>query len=132
MMVLCENRWQANVTIRIRCKKDKALCGYHGWHDGYLAANVSDNSQLDEHLLSGLNPNGVPRALKGSICPIKYNSFEDLDKLLDHDIGILKMEVVRSEQPLPGYLEKIRDICDERSIVLIFDECTSGFREAYG
>ena len=91
---------------RAFCKKDKvAICGYHGWHDWYLAANVSDNSQLDEHLLSGLNPNGVPRALKGSICPIKYNSFEDLDKLLDHDIGILKMEVVRSEQPLPGYLE---------------------------
>ena len=57
-------------------------------------------------------------------------SFEDLDKLLDHDIGILKMEVVRSEQPLPN--GKIGDICDERSIVLIFDECTSGFREAYG
>tara|TARA_B100000674_G_scaffold62902_1_gene43591 strand:+ start:14514 stop:15833 length:1320 start_codon:yes stop_codon:yes gene_type:complete len=118
---------------RAFCKKDKvAICGYHGWHDWYLAANISDSSQLDEHLLSGLNPSGVPKALKGSICPLKYNSFEDLDKLLDPDIGILKMEVVRSEQPLPGYLEKIRDICDEKSIILIFDECTSGFREAYG
>ena len=132
----CEDRWRGQCISHQNCRafaKDKvAICGYHGWHDWYLAANVSDNSQLDEHLLSGLNPSGVPKALKGSVCPLKYNSFEDLDKLLDPDIGILKMEVVRSEQPLPGYLEKIRDICDEKSIVLIFDECTSGFREAYG
>ena len=37
-----------------------AICGYHGWHDWYLATNLSNISGLDEHLLQGLDPNGVP------------------------------------------------------------------------
>ena len=42
-------------------KQKVAICGYHGWHDWYLSVNLSDNSQLDGHLLPGLQPNGVLR-----------------------------------------------------------------------
>ena len=42
------------------------------------------------------------------------------------------MEVSRNEPPLPGYLEKVRELTYRNGIVLIFDECTSGFRETYG
>ena len=48
------------------------------------------------------------------------------------DIAAVKMEVVRSSLPLKGYLEEIKDICEEKKILLIFDECTSGFREFFG
>ena len=45
--------------------KDKvAICGYHGWHDWYLATNLKTEDGLDQHLLSGLTPNGVPKSLK--------------------------------------------------------------------
>ena len=44
-----------------------AICGYHGWHDWYLATNLQNSSGLEEHLLPGLEPNGVPRALAGTV-----------------------------------------------------------------
>ena len=114
-------------------KEKVAICGYHGWHDWYLAANLGDESSLDGHLLPGLEPKGVPRKLKGTVLPFAYNDFESLEKLVqDHDIGIIKMEVSRSIAPKKGFLESIRKLATEHNIILIFDECTSGFRETFG
>jgi glutamate-1-semialdehyde 2,1-aminomutase len=114
-------------------RSEVVICGYHGWHDWYLSANLSTNSALNDHLLPGLDTVGVPKELAGLTHAIKYNSFEDL-KILDQNksIGILIMEVMRSELPAPGYLEAIRDKCTKNNIILIFDECTSGFRETFG
>ena len=110
-----------------------AVCGYHGWHDWYLAANLSSNKNLDNHLLPGLKANGVPRELKNSIYTFEYNKFDELKKLVfDKKIGIIKMEVSRSEPPKNDYLLKVRKLCNQNNIILIFDECTSGFRETYG
>ena len=114
--------------------KDKvAICGYHGWHDWYLAANLNSNSSLDGHLLPGLNTSGVPKDLQGSILPFRYNRIEELEKLVqEHEIGVIKMEVIRNEEPQNQFLEKVRELATKNNIVLIFDECTSGFRESYG
>ena len=114
--------------------KDKvAFCGYHGWHDWYLAANISTEDTLASHLLDGLGSRGVPKNLQNSVIPLRYNNFDDLSVLMDdNEIGVVKLEPTRSCLPAPGYLEKIREICDIKDIVLIFDECTSGFRQAYG
>ncbi len=125
------------VAIRIAraaSRRDKvAVCGYHGWHDWYLSANLGSNKSLDGHLLPGLDPNGVPRDLKGTVFPFKYNDFTGLEKLiLKENIGVIKMEVVRNAGPEDNFLQKIREICSEKNIVLVFDECTSGFRETFG
>ena len=114
--------------------RDKvAICGYHGWHDWYLSANLGDEDGLDGHHLPGLEPNGVPRGLKGTVFPFSYNHFDELETIVNqHDIGVIKMEVLRNVQPEPNFLSKVRRLADERGIVLIFDECTSGFRETYG
>ncbi len=114
--------------------KDKiAICGYHGWHDWYLSANLSEKDGLDGHLLPGLSPNGIPKNLAGTTIPFKYNDFNSLIKIIDsNDIGIIKMEVSRSDKPKDGFLEKVRDLANQKNIILIFDECTSGFREAFG
>jgi len=114
--------------------KDKvAVCGYHGWHDWYLAANLNDDDSLDGHLLPGLDPKGVPRHLKNSILTFDYNNFDQLSRLVqDHEIGVIKMEVQRSEPPKDQFLEKVRKLATDKNIVLIFDECTSGFRETFG
>lgn len=110
-----------------------AICGYHGWHDWYLAANLGDAAGLDGHLLPGLDPAGVPRDLAGSVFPFAYNDLEALKSLVtDQKIGVIKMEVSRSADPAPGFLQAVRDIADAHGIVLIFDECTSGFRQAFG
>lgn len=114
--------------------KDKvAICGYHGWHDWYLSANLGDDKHLDGHLLPGLEPNGVPRDLRGTVLPFNYNNYAQLEALVnEHDIGVIKMEVVRNKGPEDNFLHKVRKLATDRGIVLIFDECTSGFRETFG
>ncbi|ALP53206.1 glutamate-1-semialdehyde aminotransferase [Candidatus Tenderia electrophaga] len=114
--------------------RDKvAICGYHGWHDWYLSANLSDDKNLDGHLLPGLEPKGVPRDLKGSVLPFSYNNFEQLEELvINNDIGVIKMEVIRNQEPKDDFLHKVRKLATDNGVVLIFDECTSGFRETFG
>ena len=138
MVRLARTGGEANaIAIRIARaasgKEKVAVCGYHGWHDWYLSANLADDHNLDGHLLPGLEPRGVPRNLKGTVFPFRYNQYEELENLVKREnIGIVKMEVQRNEAPHPGYLQKIRKLCSDRGIVLIFDECTSGFRETFG
>jgi glutamate-1-semialdehyde 2,1-aminomutase len=110
-----------------------AFCGYHGWHDWYLAANLGDQGALAGHLLPGLEPNGVPTHLRETIYPFSYNCFDELEALAAaQDIGVIMMEVSRNERPRDGFLEKVRALASRKGIVLIFDECTSGFRESLG
>jgi len=119
---------------RAATRKEKvAICGYHGWHDWYLSANLGDDKSLDGHLLPGLEPQGVPRNLRGTVFPFTYNNYSQLEELVKtHDIGVIKMEVMRNQGPEDNFLQKVRKLATDRRIVLIFDECTSGFRETYG
>jgi glutamate-1-semialdehyde 2,1-aminomutase len=114
-------------------KSAVAFCGYHGWHDWYLSANLSEDSALDGHLLPGLLPAGVPRGLAGTARPFEYNDLEGLQKIMDaDDVGVIFMEVRRGSEPNPGFLEGVRELATKKNAVLIFDECTSGFRKTFG
>ena len=114
-------------------KDSIAICGYHGWHDWYLATNLTSKSRLKEHLLAGLDPKGVPNVLRDTVHPFSYNNIDQLKNIIKNNkLAAIKMEVQRDEPPSDGFLESIRSICDKEGIVLIFDECTSGFRETYG
>lgn len=115
--------------------KDKvAICGYHGWHDWYLSANLAEDDGLDGHLLPGLDPAGVPKYLRGSVIPFNYNNLDELRSIIANnpDLGVVKMEVSRNMGPEPDYLEGVRELCNQHGLVLVFDECTSGFRETFG
>lgn len=114
-------------------KDGVALCGYHGWHDWYLASNLGDESKLAGHLLPGLSPNGVPKSLRGSVFTFNYNKLDELEALIrKEEIGVIKMEVSRNYDPDPGFLVSVRKLADQHNIILVFDECTSGFRQAFG
>ena len=138
MVRLARTGGEANaIAIRIaRAASGKdgvAICGYHGWHDWYLSANHNQNDKLSNHLLSGLNPDGVPKNLKNTVFPFMYNDIEELHSIVnENDIGVIKMEVVRNYGPENDFLKNIRKLCDQKGIVLVFDECTSGFRETFG
>ena len=116
--------------------KDKiAICGYHGWHDWYLSTNLNNDKNLDGHLLPGLQTDGVPRGLIGTTLPFNYNDIDQLEALIKDnkdEIAAIKMEVSRNEGPEDNFLQKVRDLATENNIILIFDECTSGFRETFG
>ena len=138
MVRLARSGGEANaVAVRIAraaAGRDKvAICGYHGWHDWYLAANLGDEENLAGHLLPGLEPRGVPQNLRGSVLPFSYNNFGELEELVrSHDVGVIKMEVSRTSEPARNFLTNVRKLADEKNIVLIFDECTSGFRQTFG
>lgn len=119
---------------RAATQKDNiAICGYHGWTDWYLSANLQSKNNLNSHHLKGLEPLGVPNKLKNTVFPFNYNDYEGLKKIIDrHDIAAVKMEVARNIEPNNNFLKKIRELTSKKGIVLIFDECTSGFRRAYG
>ncbi|OGJ62779.1 aminotransferase class III [Candidatus Peribacteria bacterium RIFCSPHIGHO2_02_FULL_53_20] len=122
--------------VRAATRKEViAFCGYHGWHDWYLSANLADDRTLDGHLLPGLHPLGVPRGLKGTTFPFRYNHLEELEaivKLHGNNLAAIIMEPFRSKYPDPGFLESIRAIASKTGAVLVFDEVTSGFRVCPG
>lgn len=127
----------SSIAVRIArsySRKDNiAICGYHGWHDWYLASNLKNKESLNSHLLKGLYTSGVPKKLKNTVFSFNYNDFDQLTKIIKkHNIGTIKMEVMRNVIPKNNFLLKVRDISNKNNIVLIFDECTSGFREFYG
>jgi len=138
MVKLARSGGEANaIAVRIAraaTGKDKiAICGYHGWHDWYLSANLTTTNSLSGHLLPGLDPKGVPLSLKDTTFPFNYNNYEELENLvLKHDIGIVKMEVTRNKGPENDFLKKVRKLTEDRGIILIFDECTTGFRQTLG
>lgn len=112
-----------------------AFCGYHGWHDWYLAANLSADDALDGHLLPGLLPAGVPRGLMGTVAPFAFNDLEDLTRIVAVNrgaLGAIVLEPVRSSEPTPAFVAGVRRIADECGAVLIVDEVTAGFRLGAG
>jgi glutamate-1-semialdehyde aminotransferase len=116
--------------------RDKVLfCGYHGWHDWYLAANLDEEASLNAHLFPGIEPVGVPKALQGTAIPFPYGDLQALaDRLDQHkgEIGAVIMEPVRSELPPDGYLTGVAALAKEHAAVLIFDEVSCGFRISLG
>ncbi len=113
-------------------KNNIALCGYHGWHDWYLAANLGSEEALDDMLLPGLSTKGVSKNLRGSTRTFQYGSIQGLLDCIDTDTACVIMEPCRNSQPDISFLLAVRKLCTERGIVLILDECSSGFRENYG
>ncbi|WP_397570278.1 aminotransferase class III-fold pyridoxal phosphate-dependent enzyme [Schlesneria sp. T3-172] len=124
---------------RAATSRDKiAFCGYHGWSDWYLAANVTPggpNDGLGAHLLPGLAPNGVPRGLAGTALPFTYNRLDELEDLVrkhGDQLAAVVMEPTRSHDPAPGFLEGVRDLCHRCGAALVFDEISSGWRMHLG
>ena len=124
-----------SVAVRIgRAKtgKDTVLfCGYHGWHDWYLAANLADDKAIDGHLLPGLDPAGVPKALRGTAYPFAYNDtmgFLDLIDKHKNSIGVIVLESIRNYQPEREFVDTIRQVTIDLGAVLVFDEITAGWR----
>jgi glutamate-1-semialdehyde aminotransferase len=117
---------------RAYSKKDIVLfCGYHGWHDWYLSANLSSDKALDGHLLLGLNPLGVPRKLKGTAYPFNYNDTKGFLELINkykNKVGVVVLESIRSQYPEKSFIQTIRDVTERLKIVLVIDEITAGFR----
>lgn len=128
-----------NIAIRIARaytgKSRVAFCGYHGWHDWYISANLADDSRLDEQLLPGLKPAGVPRELINTSLPFMYNDVASLEALVDkygESFAAIIMEPQRGTVPTQEFLQGVKAVARRIGAVLLFDEVTSGFRVNIG
>lgn len=108
-----------------------AFCGYHGWSDWYIAANVGTENALGEHLISGLSPVGVPKSLKGTAFPFRFNKIEELKGIVDlhgKELAAIVLEPIRDTPPTADFVAAVRNFADRCGAVLIVDEISSGFR----
>lgn len=116
--------------------KDKiAFCGYHGWSDWYLSANLADDKNLDGHLLPGLEPRGVPRGLKGTLFPFHFNHIEELEEIValhGKELGVIVLEPMKNAEPKNDFLKKVRALADKTGAILVFDEVSIGWKMNFG
>ena len=116
-------------------KNHIAFCGYHGWHDWYLSANLGDSANLNNQLLPGLDTKGVPSQLRNTSHPFYYNNIESFNRVINEwgeNLGVIIMEPRRGIAPAKGFLEHIRKTATDKNIVLVYDEVTSAFHNNLG
>jgi len=99
--------------------KNKILCcGYHGWHDWYIAVTARNH--------------GIPEAVQAISYTFNYNDIDSVKNSLDDDVAAVILEPVVFAEPKNNFLNKLADLCKEKNVVLIFDEMWTGFRMALG
>lgn len=99
--------------------KEKILCcGYHGWHDWYIS--VTDKNF------------GIPKSVENLSFTFNYNDIQSVKDSIDPDVAAIILEPYVFEAPKDNFLQELRKLCDEKGILLIFDEMWSGFRIALG
>jgi len=92
-----------------------AFCGYHGWHDWYIGTTTRSK--------------GVPAAVSALSHGFVYNDIDSLKQIFtEHAVAAVVMEPIGVEEPRPGFLQAIRELCTENGSVLIYDEIVTGFR----
>ena len=127
------------VAVRIArayTKREKILfCGYHGWHDWYLSANLKNSKTLGYHLLPGISTYGIPKNLKNSVVPFRFNNFDDLNKVVKKhavNAAAIIIEPAREKLVDKKFLKELKRISNKNKCILIFDEITSGWRLTNG
>ena len=114
-------------------KDNIAICGYHGWHDWYLSANLSNKKNLNNHLLKNLKPLGIPKQLKNLSVSFDFDNFDKLYKLSKaHKLAAVVIEPARFKYLSKSFVNKINNLCEKENICLIVDEITTGWREGLG
>lgn len=126
-----------SIAIRIARAKNKhskiAFSGYHGWQDWYIAANLDNKKNLNNHLLKDLIPLGIPKELKKTILPFKFNDFEQIKSLAKkNSLSAIVIECGRYNYLSKDFINKINKLCKKKNICLIVDEITTGWRETNG
>ena len=107
---------------------------YHGHSDTFLV-------QAGSGLATGGLPasSGVPEAVTANTISLPYNNLETVDACMKsggRNIAAIIVEPIAANMgvvpPVPGFLQKLRELCNFHGCLLIFDEVITGFRIAPG
>jgi glutamate-1-semialdehyde 2,1-aminomutase len=112
---------------------------YHGWLDNVLGGVVDEDpvgrpfakpDPTGYHATLGQDPDTIKQSFK-----LPWNDVTVLEDCLSHygdEVAMILMEPIALNaacaMPRPGYLERVRELCDRHGIVLCFDEVQTGFR----
>jgi len=115
---------------------------YHGMADYFMFSTASANPAALGSKRSPINvqaTSGIPKGINQYVINLPFNDFERLEETIEAqwgDIAAIFVEPMLGNaagiMPKPGYLEKMRELCDKYGIVLVFDEVKTGFRIANG
>ena len=107
---------------------------YHGHVDSLLVKAGSGALTLGVP-----NSPGIPASLAEHTLTLTYNDIDevrDTFRQMGDQIAAIIVEPVAGNMncipPVPGFLEALREVCDEHGTVLIFDEVMTGFRVSLG
>lgn len=115
----CDVTTAAVRVARAFTKRDRVVCcGYHGWHDWYIS--VTDRNA------------GIPQATADLVCTFQYNDVASVLEAVDEETACVILEPMVFEEPRDGFLSELRRICDDKGVLLVFDEMWTGFRLALG
>ena len=98
-----------------------AVCGYHGWHDWYIGTTARNL--------------GVPKSVQDLSSKFIFNDLDSLEHLFKTDpngFAAVILEPTGACEPEDGFLERVRELCDQYGVVLVFDEIVTGFRVDMG
>jgi glutamate-1-semialdehyde aminotransferase/spore coat polysaccharide biosynthesis protein SpsF (cytidylyltransferase family) len=98
-----------------------ATCGYHGWHDWYIATTTRNK--------------GIPAAVGALSHAFAYNDLEACENLFARypgEFACVILEPVVATAPAPGFLEGLRALTRKHGALLVFDEVVTGFRIGLG
>ena len=115
---------------------------YHGMADYFMFSTASSSPGSLGSKRSPVNvpaTSGIPKGINEYVMNLPFNDFERLEETIDAkwgDIAAIFIEPILGNAagilPKPGFLEKIRELCDKYGIVMVFDEVKTGFRIANG
>jgi glutamate-1-semialdehyde 2,1-aminomutase len=114
---------------------------YHGHHDAVMFSVVPNADVIGGRDAPASTPlsRGIPADTARHTAVVAFNDADALGRLLDQrgdEIACLIMEPIMMNvgivTPQPGYLERVKELCARRGVVLIFDEVKSGATVAYG
>lgn len=107
---------------------------YHGHADSLLVKAGSGALTLGEPSSAG-----VPKAIAEHTITLRYNDMESVKQCfaeIGDQVACIIVEPVAGNMncipPIPGFLEGLREVCDQYGSLLIFDEVMTGFRVALG
>lgn len=98
-----------------------AACGYHGWQDWYIGTTARNR--------------GVPQSTRDLSHTWIYNDLDSLARLFQeypNKVAAVILEPMNVADPLPGFLESVKELTHRHGALLIFDETVTGFRCAIG
>jgi glutamate-1-semialdehyde 2,1-aminomutase len=112
---------------------------YHGWLDNVFGGGVDPDPQGPPYALYReedlFNSKGRDKASEKQSFKLPWNEIDVLERTLERygeQVALVIMEGINANGgscwPKPGYLERVRELCDQYGIVLCLDEIITGFR----